>query len=263
MPSSPLPAALTIVATVLLIALERRYPYEPRQRLFREGFWMDLLWYAVVQNCALAAIIALIIARLHQIGTGMRWMNGWPLAAQAVFFLLLHDLYIYWFHRLQHRWPLLWRIHEAHHSTLDVDWLSGTRSHFLEILINQTVEFAPLALLGASPEIWYVKLTVDAIWGMYIHSNIDVRSHWLQLVLNGPEMHRWHHAVEVIDVNFATKFAVWDWLFGTAHLPGYKPRAYGLIESGYPRGYVAQSLRAFRRSRRRAIPMDPDIPLAA
>ena len=39
--------------------------------------------------------------------------------------------------------PLLWRMHEAHHATADVDWLSGARSHALEILINQTIEFAP------------------------------------------------------------------------------------------------------------------------
>ena len=70
---------------------------------------------------------------------------------------------------------------------------------------------------------------------MYIHSNIDVRSGWLQYVINGPEMHRWHHAVEVIDVNFATKFAFWDWIFGTAYLPAAKPRGYGLVAGDMPK----------------------------
>ena len=75
-------------------------------------------------------------------------MSRWPVWVQLLFFLVTHDLYIYLFHRLQHRVPLLWRVHEAHHATDDVDWISGARSHPLEILINQTIEFAPIVLLG-------------------------------------------------------------------------------------------------------------------
>ena len=52
-------------------------------------------------------------------------------------------------------------------------------------------------LLGAAPEVALIKGTIDAVWGMYIHSNIDVRAGVLQYVLNGPEMHRWHHAIEI------------------------------------------------------------------
>ena len=50
----------------------------------------------------------------------------------------------------------------------------------MEILINQTIELAPIVLLGASPEVVLIKLTLDSIWGMYIHANIDVRSGQLQ-----------------------------------------------------------------------------------
>jgi sterol desaturase/sphingolipid hydroxylase (fatty acid hydroxylase superfamily) len=81
---------------------------------------------------------------------------------------------------------------------------------------------------------------------MYIHCNVDVHSGRLQRVINGPEMHRWHHALEIRDgVNFATKFAFWDWMFGTAHLPAGKPVAYGIAEP-FPSGYLAQQLHAFR-----------------
>ena len=72
---------------------------------------------------------------------------------QVLFFLLTHDLYIYLFHRWQHANKWLWRTHEAHHSTKEVDFLAGTRSHALEILVNQTIEFAPIVLLGADPAV--------------------------------------------------------------------------------------------------------------
>jgi sterol desaturase/sphingolipid hydroxylase (fatty acid hydroxylase superfamily) len=176
-------------------------------------------------------------------------VSAWPVAAQVAFFVVTHDLYIYVFHRLQHRVPLLWRIHEAHHSAVHVDWLAGARSHSLEILINQTIEVGAMVLLGASPEVIAIKGAISVMWGMWIHANIDVRTGWLQYVVNGPEMHRWHHARDYrgrFGANFATKLAVWDWLFGTAYRPGDRPGAYGLAES-FPRGYLAQHAHALRR----------------
>jgi sterol desaturase/sphingolipid hydroxylase (fatty acid hydroxylase superfamily) len=86
---------------------------------------------------------------------------------------------------------------------------------------------------------------------MYIHSNIDVHSGRLQHFINGPEMHRWHHAREISDggLNFSTKFAIWDWMFGTAYQPKNKPAAYGIDDENYPGGYIAQHLYAFRSRR--------------
>jgi sterol desaturase/sphingolipid hydroxylase (fatty acid hydroxylase superfamily) len=223
---------LIALAAIVIVALERRYPYDKGQRLFRVGFVTDFFWYTLVQSYFLGIVIQAIIAWLDS-GTGLsrlHLVSGWPRPVQLAFFWVTHDFYIYWFHRLQHRSAWLWRIHEAHHSGKDVDWLSGSRSHPLEILVNQTIEYAPIVLLGAAPEVALMKGVLDAVWGMYIHSNIDVRAGALQLFLNGPEMHRWHHAVEEGHPtrNFATKIACWDWLFGTASLPPSKPRAYGL-----------------------------------
>ena len=240
---------LIVTAALGLIALERRFPYDPRQKMWRTGLLDDLVWYGLVQSYLLGLVIAALIRTIDD-GTGwsrLHLVSGWPVGLQVLFFLVTHDLYIYAFHRLQHRVPLLWRIHEAHHATADVDWISGARSHPLEILVNQSIEFLPIVLLGAAPEVALWKGVLDATWGMYIHSNINVRSGKLQFFLNGPEMHRWHHAREIIDVNFATKFAFWDWLFGTAYHPGHKPRGYGLAAGSFPRGYLRQVLHAFRR----------------
>jgi sterol desaturase/sphingolipid hydroxylase (fatty acid hydroxylase superfamily) len=240
-----------LIAALLLVALERRLPYRAGQRLFRAGFWSDLLLYGLVQSYVLGWVINHVVDAIDR-ATGwsrLALVGGWPLGAQLAFFVVTHDLYIYGFHRLQHRVPLLWRIHEAHHSGRDVDWLSGARSHALEILVNQTIEFAPIVLLGAHPSVVTAKLAIDSVWGMYIHSNVDARPGWWSRILTGPELHRWHHATDPVDVNFATKLAIWDWLFGTAHLPvGRKPEGYGLTGvSDFPRGYFRQQAAAFRR----------------
>jgi len=243
-------------ATVVLVALERRFPYDRGQPFFREGFATDLVFYTVIQNYVLALVIAELTRRLDAATTlsRLRIVSDWPIAAQVLFFLVTHDLYIYWFHRWQHNNRFLWRLHEAHHSVKQVDWLAGARSHCFEILINQTVEFAPMILLGAAPVVPVIKGVISAVWGMYIHSNIDVRSGRLQLLLNGPEAHRWHHATDLDPpgMNFGTKLAVWDHLFGTAYRSeGRKPKGYGLAYVEFPKGYVRQNLFAFRPLRRK------------
>ena len=244
---SVLSPILIVAGALVLIALERRWPYTRGQKFLREGLWDDLIGYTIIQSYLLGLLIAQIATWLDN-ATGLSRLHivsDWSIPAQLLFFIFTHDLYIYLFHRLQHRAPFLWRIHEAHHATKDVDWLSGSRSHALEILVNQTIEFAPLLLLGAAPEVALIKVTIDALWGMYIHCNVDVRSGRLQWIINGPEMHRWHHALEIHDVNFSTKFAFWDWLFGTAYHPaGKKPKGYGITEP-FPNGYLAQQIHAF------------------
>ena len=78
----------------------------------------------------------------------------------------------------------LWRLHEAHHSPKKIDWLSGSRSHAFEILINQTVEFLPIVLLGSPPEVAAYKGVISAVWGMYIHSNLGINTGFLRKIIN-------------------------------------------------------------------------------
>ncbi len=252
MPPELISTACIVGSALVLIGLERIFPYDKGQAFFRRGFWTDLVMYTLVQSFVLGILISHLIrwidsssglSRLHLI-------SHWPVPVQILFFLVTHDLYIYCFHRLQHRVPVLWRIHEAHHSVNHVDWVAGSRSHALEIIINQTIEFAPIILLGGAPEVALAKGVIDAIWGMYIHSNVDVRSGKLQYVINGPEMHRWHHALDIgtRGLNFSTKLAIWDWMFGTAFRPSHRPQAYGMVDPPYyPEGYFRQHLYSFRR----------------
>jgi len=243
--------AILLTCMMAIIFLERKFPYRKGLPFFREGFWIDLVWYTLIQSYFLKIFIfdyiILPIDRYFHLSS-LHIISAWPLACQVLFFLITHDFYIYWFHRWQHHSKILWRTHEAHHSNKEVDWLAGSRSHSLEILINQTIEFAPIILLGANPLVVPIKALIDAVWGMYIHSNINVRSGKLQYVINGPEMHQWHHGNhrEVFYANFSTKFAIWDWLFGTAYLPGKKPREYGLYYP-YPKDYFLQHLFAVKR----------------
>ena len=249
--------SLSIIITwaTTLIILERLYPYQKGYKIFREGFWMDFFWYTIVQSYILSIVIAFIIRSIDSSThiTRLHLISSWPLAGQFLFLMVSHEIWQYWFHRLQHQNRYFWRVHEAAHATPEVDWLVGSRSHAFEILIAQTFEFAPIILLGAAPEIALIKGTVDAVWGMYNHSNINVRHGWLIYLINGPQLHRWHHAVNLPDtsrgVNFATKLSIWDWIWGTAYLPkdDIMP-VYGIIgQKEYPNySYFRQLWMIFR-----------------
>ncbi len=243
------------------MAWERISPYRKGLPFFREGFWIDLVWYTLIQSFILKIVIFdYIIAPVqHHINwQGFAFFKEWPVAAQVLFFLVTHDLYIYLFHRLQHASKILWRTHEAHHSGKEVDFLAGSRSHALEIVINQTIEFAPIIILGANPAVIPIKAMLDAMFGMFIHANINVKLGKLKYIFNSPELHLWHHANyrEVFHANFSTKFAVWDYLFGTVYDPGQKPgnarENWGLYYD-YPKDYFLQHAFSIKRFDERSL----------
>ncbi|KAB2909839.1 MAG: sterol desaturase family protein [Ignavibacteriales bacterium] len=245
-------AAFIVISAAIIVALERKYPYTKNQKFFREGFFNDFALYTIVQSYVLGLIIGELIKFIDS-QTGIQrfqLLADVPVWAIVLGSLIFHDFYIYWFHRWMHNNKFLWRLHEAHHSTKEVDWLSGSRSHAFEILINQTVEFAPFVLLGAPAEAAVIKGAISAVWGMWIHANVDVHSGKLQYIINGPEMHRWHHSdklEEAYNTNYATKFAFWDYMFGSAYFPGReKPKWYGL-SIDFPTNYIKQFFFAFRK----------------
>jgi len=244
--------SMIIIASsaAFIIMLERIFPYNRGQKVLREGFFDDLALYTIAQSYILGILIFNYIIYFIDSTTGISRLHLFtnvPIWIQLVFFTVTHDLYIYWMHRWQHRNKWLWRIHEAHHSPKKVDWLSGSRSHAFEILLNQSIEFLPIVLLGSPPEVIAYKGVISAVWGMYIHSNLNVHTGKLQKIINGPEMHRWHHTMgKGRNRNFSTKLALWDWIFHTAYFPeNEKANEYGLI-THFPAHFLNQFIYAFR-----------------
>jgi len=240
---------------IFIVTWERISPYRKGMPFFREGFWVDFVWYTLIQSYFLKILIFNYIIPVIQHAIhwhGFAFFRSWTIAEQVLFFVVTHDLYIYLFHRFQHANKVLWRTHEAHHSVKHVDFLAGSRSHAVEIIINQTIEFAPIVILGAHPEVIPIKALLDAMFGMFIHANVNVKFGKLKYFLNSPELHLWHHANyrEVFHANFATKFSVWDYLFGTVYDPGKKPgdlrENWGLYYD-YPKDYFLQHAFSVKR----------------
>lgn len=165
-----------------------------------------------------------------------------PLWLQGVFYLVLSDFALYWSHRLFHR-GAWWKYHAVHHASKDVDWISASRFHPVNLALGTAAVDVALLLVGVSPDIFIVIGPFTTITSCLVHANLNWSFGPLRYVLVSPVFHRWHHATDVCDKNFASTFSLWDLMFGTYHMPaGQLPKTYGIEDQEMPEGLLPQLL---------------------
>jgi sterol desaturase/sphingolipid hydroxylase (fatty acid hydroxylase superfamily) len=163
-----------------------------------------------------------------------------PLWAQGVLYLVATDFALYWIHRAFHR-GMLWKYHAVHHAPKDVEWTSAARFHPVNLALGTAAVDVVALLAGISPDIFLVIGPFNIVTSCLVHANLDWRFGPLRHVFVSPVFHRWHHAREIQDVNFASTFSLWDLMFGTWYLPeGAVPAAYGIDDEAMPEGLMPQ-----------------------
>lgn len=226
---------LALFYFVLVWAIERAC--KTRTAHYRSrGFAHDLVFYFYAKGglpklLLPTALIALLHDRLAFLD--LRLLADLPYAAQLAAWILIADFLNYWVHRAKHHFRFLWAFHTTHHSQSDLNFATYARVHPFEDFIGQLMGVFTLLLLGADPVSFFVVyLALDAI-GELTHTQIPWRLGPLYRVIVTPPFHSYHHSVDAAhhDKNFATVFAFWDHLFGTA-VPADSPRPtrFGLPE---------------------------------
>lgn len=249
--------AVNMVATGLMFApIERLFPHRAEQRLFRQEWREDLLYY-LVSSMMVQLITFLALAPSSIINDATASLAGvraaiasQPWALQFLEVVLLTDLVQYWFHRTFHRVPFLWGFHAVHHSAKSMDWLAGARMHFFEIIALRGVTSLPLLTFGFAPSVMQAYIGFVYIYSSLLHANLGGCLNRLGPWIATPRFHHWHHGIEevAIDKNFAIHFPFLDRLFGTYHLPADAwPTGYGVPEK-VPSGYWRQFAYPFHRS---------------
>ncbi len=145
------------------------------------------------------------------------WLMGW---LGLGFDLLLLDLWIYWWHRLNHRWPLLWRFHEVHHLDEFLDASSALRFHWGEVLLSAFVRAVVIFVAGMPLASVVIFETLLAVAVMFHHSNLSLPPAFeraLSLVIVTPSIHWVHHHARRADTdsNYSTVLSLWDRVFGS------------------------------------------------
>jgi sterol desaturase/sphingolipid hydroxylase (fatty acid hydroxylase superfamily) len=134
--------------------------------------------------------------------------------------LVLLDFWIYWWHRANHRWPVLWHFHEVHHRDRHLDATTALRFHFGEVALAALVRAAgimafaiPLTSVIAF-EILLIVATVFHHANWRLPAELERR---LARVIITPSRH-WvhHHRVQAdTDSTYGSIFSFWDRWFGT------------------------------------------------
>jgi sterol desaturase/sphingolipid hydroxylase (fatty acid hydroxylase superfamily) len=243
-----------LILGLLFIPMERLWPLR-EQPVFRKGWQTDLTHFFTnhvgIQVFAFFSIIPVQLFFAFAIHNPIqRAVSAQPLWLQFFEILFVVDLASYWAHRAFHRVPILWRFHSIHHSIEQMDWLAGSRLHFIDVIATRLIGFLPIFLLGFSTGAVYGYLIFVSFHAVYIHANVRHRWPLIRHVIATPEFHHWHHAAEpeAVDKNFAVLLSCVDQVFGTAYRPGRWPSRYGVLDGKPPDDYLDQLAYPFRAS---------------
>lgn len=257
--SSGLAGAIFIAASLLVLLLELRNGAgvaRLRSRSFindvlysafyRGGFYAVFVWAAVVN----AFESHLSFLRLDLLG-------DLPLALSVPVFWLAGDFAIYWVHRAQHRFPLLWAFHAVHHAEQELSTLSQNRRHPIEKVVNSLTLYLPFAfVLGLPTRAWIPWWVTAQVLEAAQHAQLDWRYGPFYRVIVSPVFHSIHHSADPRHHhrNFGAMFAFWDYLFGTAEREARRPERFGVDGIVIPESLGGQLVAPFRILFRRRQP---------
>jgi sterol desaturase/sphingolipid hydroxylase (fatty acid hydroxylase superfamily) len=72
---------------------------------------------------------------------------------------------------------------------------------------------------------------------------VDTKLGWLNYIISGPELHRWHHSkiIRESNSNYGNNVSVWDWMFGSFYYPkAAEVQELGLFNRHYPMDFLRQ-----------------------
>lgn len=216
-----------VAGLCLFLVVETLAPARPWRgaRWQRVGFHVGVAALNTVFIRVLAYVPFLLwLVYVEEQGWGLsRWLGlfGWIEFALAVVVL---DLCDYLWHRANHRVPLLWRLHKAHHADTAMDVSTVLRFHPSELLVSALMKALWVLVWGPSMIAWFLFEALVSLCAQFHHSNIDFPDgieRWLAWLLVTPRYHAAHHAVDrhYGDANFSTIFSIWDRLFGSYARP--------------------------------------------
>lgn len=196
----------------------RKHHHLLQNILFQAAFYLG--------NLSWALVTVFTIEWLNKNEIGLLYLFTVPLWLKLVLSVMMFDFVNYWFHRVAHRIPLLWRFHRVHHSDTRMDASTNLRAHPIELVVYfGTSNIAASAIFGLDLLSLGLFFLVITPYVFLEHSNIKFPV-WIDktfgLIFTTPNMHKVHHEQDqyYTDSNYSDIFIIWDRIFGTFK---YKP----------------------------------------
>ena len=212
------------ISLAIFFTLESIIPnlteYQSRKKHTLRNLGLSLLGF--IANGLAGTWLAFWLLMVQQHQWGLLNLLHFGVAPNIVAGIFLVDLDMYIEHRISHKVPLLWRLHQVHHSDNLIDSTSSLRVHPLEVLFQVTWRTITFGLLGI-PFASVVVLFIIFLPLLFIqHANIKF-PYWLERSMSSifvtSSWHKVHHSDEqrYTDSHYGNTFTFWDRIFGTYH----------------------------------------------
>ena len=248
-----------LLMALIYVPLERLWPQYPEQGTFRKEWTTDVVYFMSTHlPIQILSFLVLLPATQATRYLGVPALQvsiaKLPWLLQFLVAILVADIAEYFIHLAFHKVPFLWRFHAVHHSSKALDWIAGSRSHFVDDTLVRGGVLVPL-MLGFSQSIIFAYLIFVTLHATWVHCNFGPNAKWLEKFLIMPRYHHWHHTSqkEGIDKNFAIHFPWIDKLFGTYYYPDHWPEKYGLDGEEVAPDFVRQTIDPFIGKKRSAL----------
>lgn len=180
-----------------------------------------------------------VVSGLAAIG-GPITPSSLPVPVQRVVITVLLFLayeFGYWLdHYLKHRVPVLWELHKVHHSAEVLTPLTNFRMHPLDTLVFGNILAVTAALTNGVAAYLFGDTTYQyALSGnnlilvgfIYLYVHLQHTHLWIAFrgvlgrLFVSPAHHQIHHSTNPVhfNKNLGSCLAIWDWMFGTLHVP--------------------------------------------
>ncbi len=209
---------LIVMAVAVIFALEGVFPhYQGRTTRVRHAIphVLTAIMNGLLTKFALAWVTIKAIGWAEGSSIGLANLLPLPATTKPLVIFVLFDIWMYFWHKANHRFGFLWRFHRAHHADIEMDTTTALRFHPGELILSTFFRLPVVILLGMSIAQLAFYETLLNLSTLFHHSNLAVPEKWdrmLRTVVVTPNMHRVHHSVERFetDSNFTSLLSFWD-----------------------------------------------------
>lgn len=173
-------------------------------------------------------------------------LSGAPFLLVFGLFLVFDDMTQYWWHRLSHTIPFLYKLHRPHHNASYLSIRVAYRNNVFYYLMMPGLWFSGVLLYLGGGWVYAVYLPIKMLVIFGAHSDVrwDTKLYqnrfgakvmwWVERIISTPATHSAHHGKHAADGvthykgNYGNLLFFWDVLFGTAKITRRYPESFGV-----------------------------------
>lgn len=214
--------------------MNTQFKFDKRPQHLLQNLLFQVVFF--IGNLLWAIILVYSIEWLNKNHIGLFYLIPVPVWLKLILAVVLFDFVSYWFHRISHNVPLLWRFHRVHHSDTSMDSSTYFRGHPIEIFFWFGVgNIVAAGIFGLDLISLGFYFLVSLPFFFLEHVNLKFPA-WIDktfgLIFTTPNLHKVHHEQDqyYTDSNFSDIFILWDRIFGTYKHKPVEQIKFGLKE---------------------------------